>query len=1106
MCSAVCAQSVNYSLTGTLTLTSGSDPLGLNGQQVTATATLLQTTTPSNSQTTSTVSSNTYSGLNSVRFEDIGCSASQSVTMVLTDNAGAPDTVSISNCQVATATFTASVTIPDGNMITAVPAIIPSVSVTGNVSYTTVNVPTPSVFSLTQATIVATGTGSSGWQPPGVTLNPTSWMPSAPLDSTTPVSQQIAFTTSVPSAAVSFTATASGGSWLSVSTAAANTSAPITISANPTGLTQPSYSGTVTLNYGQGMTATIPVTLTMTAPQITLAAAPSMNFAYVDGTAAPQSQTLTVTSTPSTSVSAAVTSGNAWLSVSPSGSSTPAGFTVAINPAGVTGPGILNGNIQILASGATNSPLNVPVALNVSAPTLTAGPSGLTFTYQISGTAPVAQQITVGGTPGVTFTAAASTTSGGSWLTATGNGPTPGSVSVSVQPGTLKANTYSGSVTVSGGGVTQTVSVTFVVSSSPAISANPSALSFAYQVLGAAPPAQSVAVGGSSALPFTAAVATNSGGSWLAATPTSGTTPNSLSVSVNPASLTPATYTGTITISAAGATTQTVTVSLVVSPAPAIGLNPASLTFNGTIGGTAPDSQIVNATSGSPVPISVSTFGGAWLTASLSAGNTPATVTVSVSLTGLQAGTHSGSVVITSPGASNSPQVIAVQFVVAPQPVLTPAPASLGFAYVLGGANPASQSIAIGSTPALTIATSVSSASWLTVTNSSFTTPATLTVSVNPASLAANTYNAIITVTNAQAANSPLVIPVTLVVSNKPSLAASPASLTFTATVGGSNPATQSINLTAGSTLAFSTTASPGWLSISAGGSTAPATLVASVNTKGMTQGAYQGALTVTSAAAGNSPLSIPVTLNITVPLVTTPAIDTIVNAASYQTGGFAPGSIVSIFGDLLGPQTGAGFTVNSKGSLDTTLAGVTVSVNGEPAVPLFAQNGQVNVILPFTLPTSGQASIEVQYNNLTSTDFNIQLTPADVQVFTADASGSGPGSILNQDYSVNSATNPAPKGSVVLIYGTGAGLVSPAVTAGDVAGDTLSWVSPLPYSATVNGENAKVLYAGTAPSLVYGVYQFNVQLPTGLPSGTSKIVLHVGNSSSQPDVTVFVK
>jgi uncharacterized protein (TIGR03437 family) len=196
---------------------------------------------------------------------------------------------------------------------------------------------------------------------------------------------------------------------------------------------------------------------------------------------------------------------------------------------------------------------------------------------------------------------------------------------------------------------------------------------------------------------------------------------------------------------------------------------------------------------------------------------------------------------------------------------------------------------------------------------------------------------------------------------------------------------------------------------------------------------------------------------------------------------------------------------LNASGGIDSTLGGATVTVGGVPAIPLFVQNGQLNMILPFTLGTSGQAAVEVKYNNLTSADFNIPLTAADVQIFTADASGSGPGSILNQDYSVNTAANPAAAGSVVQVYGTGGGAIAPSVTVGNVAGDTLSWVTS-PYSATVNGEAAKVLYAGTAPGLVYGVYQFNVQLPADVTAGSAKIVLTVGGSTSQSDVTVFVK
>jgi uncharacterized protein (TIGR03437 family) len=282
---------------------------------------------------------------------------------------------------------------------------------------------------------------------------------------------------------------------------------------------------------------------------------------------------------------------------------------------------------------------------------------------------------------------------------------------------------------------------------------------------------------------------------------------------------------------------------------------------------------------------------------------------------------------------------------------------------------------------------------------------------------------------------------------------------------------------------------------------------VVGANIAGLAPGSYQGSITILAPAAANDPITIPITLNLTMPLVLTggPSIASVVNAASYEIAGFSPGSIVSIFGSLLGPETGASFSLNPSGSIAPTLAGVSVTVDGAPAIPLFVQNGQINVILPYGIGTQGEANVQVAYQGLTSAQFNIPLMPSDVQLFTVNNIGTGPGSILNQDYSLNSKTNPAAPGSVVSVYGTGAGEVNPPVAAGGVAGDKLSMVA-LPFSATINGESAIVLYAGTAPGLVYGVYQFNIQLPADLPAGELPLVVQVGDSASQANVTLFVK
>jgi len=261
---------VTYTVAGTLSLVSGTDPLGLSGFNITATATLSQSLPPSMSTTTTTYSTNSYSGV-TVAVAGLTCDnpSTPPATVTLTDNVGAPDTISLSNCSLGgLAEISGSVTIPDGFMITAVPAGIPSIVglISGTVTLVVSGTST-GIFALVNGpTLTATGTA-----PPLVTPSPPAWTPSAPLGSTALLSQNVVFTTVPPPAyaAVSFVTsvtTTDGGNWLSVTPAMANTSSPIIITVNPKGLTAPSYSGKVILNYGPDYASTtIPVTFTLTA-------------------------------------------------------------------------------------------------------------------------------------------------------------------------------------------------------------------------------------------------------------------------------------------------------------------------------------------------------------------------------------------------------------------------------------------------------------------------------------------------------------------------------------------------------------------------------------------------------------------------------------------------------------------------------------------------------------------------------------------------------------------------------------------------------------------------------------------------------------------------
>jgi BACON domain-containing protein len=438
---------------------------------------------------------------------------------------------------------------------------------------------------------------------------------------------------------------------------------------------------------------------------------------------------------------------------------------------------------------------------------------------------------------------------------------------------TTTATLYAAAIDSYGGG-TGTIKQAITVNAAapvPTINVSPATLSFNYQSGGSVPPSQNVAVS-SSGTAFNYNVSTSA--TWLTATPTSGSTPGSVAVSVAPGSLAAGTYTGTVSISSATASNspKTVAVTLTVTAAalPTISTSPASLNFTYQIGSSTPASQTVAiASSGSAVNFTTATSA-TWLSATPASGITPGNVAVSINPSGLAAGSYTGNVTINSAGASNSPKSIAVSLTVTSAPVttLTVSPANLSFAYQTGGAVPASQPINVTSTSALAY-TATSSGSWLSVTPASGNTPGSLTASVNPSGLAAGSYSGTITVTATGASNSPQKVAVSLTVTapaGNPSLNISPGTVSFSYPVGSTTAGTQKVSVaSSGSALNVNAVAAGGaWLSVTPASGSTPATLTVTANPSGLAAGTYNGTVTVTSSGASNTPQTIPVTLVIT--------------------------------------------------------------------------------------------------------------------------------------------------------------------------------------------------------------------------------------------------
>jgi uncharacterized protein (TIGR03437 family) len=231
----------------------------------------------------------------------------------------------------------------------------------------------------------------------------------------------------------------------------------------------------------------------------------------------------------------------------------------------------------------------------------------------------------------------------------------------------------------------------------------------------------------------------------------------------------PSSFTGLVTIQVTAVPGSDAITIMAAAPSATIAVSPSSLTFAYTANGAVPAAQPIQITnSGSGTLAWTAATNETWLTASPASGTAPTALNVSVAPTALAAGTYTGTVTITATGATNSPLSVAVTLTVnavTATPSLAAAPKSLTFDYAVGGAAPAAQTVSITNAGSDTLSwTASSSVFWASLSAASGSAPATLSISVNPANLAAGNYTGNVQITAAGAAGSPASIALTLVV------------------------------------------------------------------------------------------------------------------------------------------------------------------------------------------------------------------------------------------------------------------------------------------------------------------------------------------------------
>jgi uncharacterized protein (TIGR03437 family) len=245
-------------------------------------------------------------------------------------------------------------------------------------------------------------------------------------------------------------------------------------------------------------------------------------------------------------------------------------------------------------------------------------------------------------------------------------------------------------------------------------------------------------------------------------------------------------------------------------------------------------------------------------------------------------------------------------------------------------------------------------------------------------------------------------------------------------------------------------------------------------------------------------------------------------NAATYNIETVAPGEIVTLFGNGIGPVQGVETSATLDRPYPTQAGGVEVTFDGIPAPLLWVQATQINLAVPWSV-AGPITEVCVTYNKIRTNCLHWATVPAAPTVFTIDGFYAA---ALNQDGTINSAANPAPPGSIVALFATGLGPITPVLADGALVplplptntlavtlqvsqwvvdgcgGNLFPFGSSPPFSCYLTFSYTPA-YAGPAPFLIAGASQINVNASDfanlGTANGAILVIPSVLTGTLQP-------
>ena len=222
-------------------------------------------------------------------------------------------------------------------------------------------------------------------------------------------------------------------------------------------------------------------------------------------------------------------------------------------------------------------------------------------------------------------------------------------------------------------------------------------------------------------------------------------------------------------------------------------------------------------------------------------------------------------------------------------------------------------------------------------------------------------------------------------------------------------------------------------------------------------------------------------------------ALACIGSSATLVASPIAAGEIVSLFGQGIGPAgpivgvPAPQYPAAATYQYPVTLGVTSVTFDGIQAPLLYVSSSQINTVVPFAAKNTTHVCVIYFFNAPSCMD--AALTTASPGIFFTIPATPGSQSYaaaVNQDTTINSATNPAPRGSLIAIFATGLGPLSSTPADGTLSVGLplltqnltvqIAYPSGQLHATTLSTETPA--WVGQAPDEIAGLSQINFVVP----------------------------